>query len=139
MSDFAACGIDTCAYLDAYSALPTHVSHGAERSLSQSSQHANHRQIRRAFGPDALDAITARDQQIRLALERCNALADEIIGLRRDLRLCTDRQRAQEAELSQAIGGVTVNDTHIMDLAKMCGPLLRPTLWGRLRALVTGH
>ncbi len=83
--------------------------------------------------------MTHRDQQIRLALERCNALADEIISLRRECALMADRQAAHEAELGQAIGGVTVNDTHIMDLAKRCGPLLRPTLWGRLRALVMGH
>ncbi len=84
--------------------------------------------------------LTHRDQQIRLALERCNALADEIISLRRECALMFDRQTAHEAELSQAIGGVTVNDRHILDLAAMCGPILKPTtLMGRLRWLVMGH
>ncbi len=50
-----------------------------------------------------------------------------------------DRQTAHEAELSQAIGGVTVNDRHIMDLAAICWPIMKPTtLWRRLRWLVTG-
>ncbi len=86
--------------------------------------------------------MTHRDQQIRLALERCNALADEIISLRRDLKLAQDQLAAHEIELDQHDIEVRHIERDLVAherLIDMVRPYMALTLWGRLRALVTGH
>ncbi len=47
--------------------------------MSESVAKAQRRDIRRAFGEEAVDAITSRDDQIRRALQRCDDLERQII------------------------------------------------------------
>ncbi len=78
--------------------------------------------------------MTHRDQQIRLALERCNALADEIISLRRSVDFLEDRKTAHDLELGLLHHDLMEHD-RLIDRVR---PYMASTLWGRLRALVTG-